>query len=270
VNKVSNSDLIQVVVVDDGSTDGTSTWISENFPKVHLIVGDGSLWWSGGVNKGIEYILNELDSEFILWWNNDIIPHTDYFENLDAILENLDNNTVVGSKIYKDQNFSIVWSMGGVFDPYSGKKYMIGADEPESEKYQKEISCDWLTGMGTVTHRSVYEKIGLIDDENFPQYHGDLEFTYRAKTNGYKIVVHPKLKIYNDTSHSGIKHKNNLAKFYQSLFSLRSSYNISRDFKLYRMYSKSSKAYIALLNKYYYYIGGFIKWKVFGLFGKTK
>jgi GT2 family glycosyltransferase len=269
-NKIDENKLIQVVIVDDGSTDGSSSWISENYPQVHLIMGDGSLWWSGGVNKGIGYILKNLDSEYILWWNNDIIADKDYFANLNSLLGKVDDQTIVGSKIYKDDKFNTIWSMGGVFDPHSGKKYMIGADEPESDRYQELISCDWLTGMGTVTHRSVYEKIGLIDDENFPQYHGDLEFTYRAKLNGYKIMVHPSLKIYNDTRHSGIKHNNNLAKFYQSLFSLKSSYNISRDLKLYRIYSKSPKAYSALIKKYYFYIGGFVKWQILGMFGKSK
>ena len=74
----------------------------------------------------------------------------------------------------------------------------------DSELLNEKIECDWLPGMGTVTHKSVYEKIGMLDEIRFPQYHGDSDFTLRAKKRGYKIIVYPDLKIYNDNRNTGI------------------------------------------------------------------
>jgi GT2 family glycosyltransferase len=157
--------------------------------------------------------------------------------------------------------------MGGLFDMKTGFKSLIGSAEPDSELYEKVTTCDWLPGMGTITHKSVYEKIGWLDEENFPQYHGDSDFTLRAKKAGYKVIVHPDLMIFNDTLHSGLRHDKSAKRLVQSLFSIKSNYNIKKDFLFYKKHTVSAKAYSVFLNKYFKYIGGFLKWKVLGLVG---
>ncbi len=185
----------------------------------------------------------QLDSDYIVWWNNDIIASNDYFKNLIDIVSGLEEDCIIGSKINLAQNKNVVWSMGGLFDPNTGEKSMIGSEMEDKGEYDKVLECDWLPGMGTVTHKSVYKKIGMLDAVNFPQYHGDSDFTFRAKTKGYKVLVHPNLQIYNDTRHSGLKHDESLKRLVNSLFSIRSNFNIRKDFKFYSKHSKSLKAY---------------------------
>lgn len=259
-----------LVVVDDASTDGSKVWINDNFPQVVVLEGSGDLWWSGGINKGIKYATNELYADYVLWWNNDIIADVDYFDNLIEVLNQNDINTVVGSKIFIAQDKNIVWAMGGLFDPYSGKKVVVGTNQPDNEELQKPIEVDWLPGMGTLIHKSVFEKIGFVDDKTFPQYHGDSDFTLRAKENNYKVMVYPSLRIYNDTSKSGLYHQESFKKLYKSLFTIRSNNNIKKDFQFYKRFSKSNRAYMVLLNKYFRYIGGFYKWKILHLFGHNR
>ncbi|NJO67967.1 MAG: hypothetical protein HC830_00630 [Bacteroidetes bacterium] len=68
----------------------------------------------------------------------------------------------------------------------------------------KKMELNWLPGMGTLIHETVVQKAGYWDNINFPQYHGDSEFTFRAYLNGFKIEVDPDLVIWNDTTHTGI------------------------------------------------------------------
>jgi len=225
----SFSDSIHIVIVDDGSTDGSYEWINSNFPQVNVLRGNGDLWWSGGMNMGIEYAINKLETDYIVWWNNDIIASENYFKNLVDIVSGLEGKCIIGSKINLTQNKNLVWSMGGLFDPYTGKKSMIGSEKEDTGEYDKIFECDWLPGMGTVTHKSVYEDIGMLDSVNFPQYHGDSDFTFRAKAMGYKIMVHPDLQIFNDTRHSGLKHDESIKRLFNSLFSIRSNFNIKKD-----------------------------------------
>jgi GT2 family glycosyltransferase len=258
---------IHVVIVDDGSTDGSFDWIKRNYPLVKLMKGTGNLWWSGGINKAVRYAIDELKCEYVLWWNNDITANHDYFDNLINLLMTLDDRTIIGSKIYLAQNKNVIWSMGGLFDIKTGFKSMIGSGFPDSIQYEEITPCDWLPGMGTLTPVSVYGKIGWLDELNFPQYHGDSDFTLRAKKQGYTVMVHPALKIYNDTRHSGLKHDESSKRLLQSLFSIKSNYNIKKDFLFYKKHVISIKAYRFLFQKYFRYVGGFLKWKMLSVLG---
>jgi GT2 family glycosyltransferase len=264
------SNEIKVVLVNDGSTDDTTAWINENFPQVNLLTGTGNLWWSGGINLAIDHALDQLKSDYIIWWNNDIVAEKNYFSNLMTILNNHDGTTIIGSKIFHAHSKDTIWSMGGLFDPKTGYKSLIGSAEKDQEKYQHVTECNWLPGMGTITHKSVYERIGMLDEKNFPQYHGDSDFTFRAFKKGIRILVYPDLVIYNDTHHSGIRHGGSSKRLIQSMFSIKSNYNISKDFNFYKKHSESLSAYSVLFRKYYNYIGGFLKWKILGWFGIKK
>ncbi len=269
LEKFEEADKVAVVVTDDGSNDGTNEWLKSNYPQVKVLQGDGSLWWSGGINLGIEYALTELKTEYVLWWNNDITPAPDYLNQLLTIITK-ELVHIGGSKIYYAGKENLIWSMGGKFDTQSGKKFMLGMNEYDNEQYNHVVDVDWLPGMGTFIHRSVFEKIGLVDNKLFPQYHGDSDFTFRAKLAGYSIKVYPQLKIWNDKSNSGLLHQDSYKQLIRTLNDVKSNYHIKKDIQFYRRFATSSFAYQTLAHKYCFYIGGFIKWKFLHLIGITK
>jgi GT2 family glycosyltransferase len=69
----------QVILVDDGSTDGTSYYVRTKYPEAVLLEGDGNLWWAGATNLGVRYSLQTAQAEdYILTLNNDTILPTTY------------------------------------------------------------------------------------------------------------------------------------------------------------------------------------------------
>ena len=81
----------EVIIVDDGSSDGTSDYINKYYPQVRILTGNGKLWWTGCLKIAIDYILKfAKKGSFILTINNDCqLP-----KNLLAILvaQSTDNN----------------------------------------------------------------------------------------------------------------------------------------------------------------------------------
>ena len=236
-----------LVVVDDGSNDGTAEWITSNYSSIHLLKGDGNLWWSGSVNKGVRYAISVLNSDFVLLWNNDIVPSSDYFANLVSnVKEN--PNFILGSLII-DSNTDKVWSKGGRFNVLTGKRSMF------PERIAKgRFTYEWLTGMGTLIPVNIIERIGFWDNVNFPQYHGDFDFTLRANKSGYEIKVCKNLIIFNDTRYSSDKGFN-FSSFINSLkgSNLRSRYNISKDILIYRKHCIGPLWIFSFIKKYLLY-----------------
>lgn len=262
--------VAETIVVDDGSSDGTSNWIKQNHPDVHIVNGNGNLWWSGAINKGVQYAINALNSDYTLWWNNDIVAADDYFTELQKIINVYETpDLIIGSMVsYTARNKT--WSLGGRFDPKSGKKFLYGVHNLSSADNLNPIEVDWLAGMGTVIHASVYERIGYCDDLLFPQYHGDSDFSFRAKRYGLKVMAFPSLVIYNDNTNTGLIHQGSFKRLLESLVSIKSNFNIKKDFAFYKKHSTSIIAYKELIKKYINYIGGFFKWKILNLFGIKK
>jgi GT2 family glycosyltransferase len=254
------------VVVDDGSTDSTSQWVQENYKDCINLQGDGNLWWSGAVNLGAKYALDTSGADYILLWNNDIQVPPDYFTDLSDIILTLDTDSIIGSIIYADPGYQTIWSAGGIFNPYTGKKFMV-RDIPDSvPKDQESFEVDWLTGMGTLVPREVIRKIGYWDARRFPQYYGDSDFVYRARINGFKILVNKRLRIVNDLSNSGIKHITRFREIIPALTSIKSIHNIGKNFMFYKLYSRSPLAYFKFFEIYLYFFGGFFKRKIKELF----
>ncbi|SRR6056297_457689 len=272
INEVNFKDSVNysIVLIDDGSEDGTEQWVKKKFHDIHLLKGDGNLWWSGGVNAGAKYAFEEKNFNYVLLWNNDITPDKGYFSNLSRIILEGDEETIAGSKICDLEDHNKIWSMGGVFNPVNGENYMIGIDKEVDNHNFQYFEPDWLTGMGTLIPRNVPEKIGYLNENDFPQYFGDTDYTYRAKLAGFKLKVFPQLVIFNNTANTGIVHGGNFFQLIRTLYSTRSKYNFKKEWKFYRMYAESRKAYKQLFIKYFRYIGGYFKWSFLNLFGLKK
>jgi hypothetical protein len=242
INKINTWEF-KVIIIDDHSTDGTSSWLEANHPGIIVLNGSGSLWWSGCLNMGIRYVLNQQDFKYVLLWNHDTLCENNYFDKLTECLHKYDSTTIIASKIYFLDKPDIIFNMGAFFNSNSGKSAQNGYGMTDSEEFAKPVYVDWAGGMGTLIPIGIFHKIGLFDEKNFPQYYGDCDFCLRAKDNGFKLVVLPELKIWNDKSSSGMEHNGQWKFFLLSLFSIKSNHNIIVRFKFVKRHSKSIRAF---------------------------
>jgi len=251
---------IQVIVVDDGSTDGSADWISAHFPTVRLLKADGDLWWTGAMNVGAHYAVEDLGCEYVAAWNNDIQCAPDYFTRLFDILANTQDHRIIASKIFLLDEPDRLYAMGCLFNPVTGRQSLIGSKTKDGGQFEHVHLADWAPGMGTVAPKRALEAINYWDARTFPQYCGDSDFCLRAKNAGFPLFVYPQLRIWNDKRTSGIEHNGTVRLFIRTLVDRRSSFQLQAQVAFYLRHAKSPRALIQLVYLYIRYAGSFARY----------
>ena len=173
---------IKIFLVDDGSNDGTSEYVKENFPKIKLIQGDGNLYWGGGMYLAWEEALKyEQNFDYFLWVNDDVIFFEDGISTLLNTVINKDN-IVVGS--FCDP-VSKKTTYGGVV---SKKKFLnaFGLKLVEVNGFPQEV--DGINGNGVLIPYLAFNQIGKFDKQ-FYHAGGDLDYALRARKKNIKIYL---------------------------------------------------------------------------------
>ncbi|QXP56893.1 glycosyltransferase family 2 protein [Cellulophaga sp. HaHa_2_95] len=173
----------KIVVVDDGSTDDTSGKLAEEYPEVIVLKGDGSLWWTGGINLGIEYALQHR-ADFVLSLNNDTLPKTDYLEKLmegtkvkpGALIGSTGVNTETNQINFSGERVN--WLTDTVKDLRS---------EIDKTKRGQLLKVTHFPGRGLLIPVKVFDAIGPFDQKTFPHYMADYDFTFRAIKAGFEV-----------------------------------------------------------------------------------
>lgn len=192
---------IRIILVDDGSTDGTEDEVKKLFYDVVVLKGNGNLWWTGANNLGVNYILAKAKNEdFILLLNNDLIVDRDYISNLiSASLKT--NRSIVGSTL-ADFNGRDLLAAGLLLDDHLNISVISDTEFIQNADFSDNV--DVLSGRGTLIPVEVFKKIGSFNQKRLPHYGADYEFSVRAKRAGYRLVVSHKAIVYSKLNITGL------------------------------------------------------------------
>ena len=211
---------IKILIIDDGSTDGTSEWLSTQ-EDLFLLKGNGKLLWGGAINLGINYIIkNHPNDEWILLINNDVEVKKDYVYNLLKIAKK--NYPAAVGSVVKNKKNEIV-SLGPRIDP---SKLEVEEIYKKNLEFKNKIvleDVDALSGRGVIYPlKSIIEAKGL-NSKIFPHYYGDYSLSMKIKKKGYKLMTSLKAIVFTDENFKYVMKKRKNYKIIRKLFSRKST-----------------------------------------------
>lgn len=178
LEKVGALKKYAVVVVDDGSTDGTEDAISMRFQSILILKGTGDLWWTGAIKLGMEYAY-EKGASNIIWLNDDCHLTENVFEPI--VQYCLMHKVIMGVQGHKPDLPTNI-TFGGKVKTWKGFRLLNIA-------HQQIKTCDLLSGNLVCIPRKVIELVGYPDSVATPHYGGDSLYLLKAKKAGFDLFI---------------------------------------------------------------------------------
>lgn len=180
----------EVVVVDNGSTDGSVRYIKKNFPEIKLVELSQNTGFAPAVNLGIKICVGE----YIILLNNDTKVDKHFIEYLVKAADKHPEVGMVAAKMLNFYNPDIIDSVGDYIDSV-GHANNIGMGEKDGSLFNNAGYIFLVTGGGSLIKREVFENVGFLDEYYFA-YMEDVDFGLRAQMQGFKAWFEPKAIVY--------------------------------------------------------------------------
>jgi GT2 family glycosyltransferase len=195
-------DKYLIIVVDSGSTDGTREAVRKNYSEVTLLETTPESWWAAATNIGIKEAV-KAGCKYILTYNDDNVATT---ETLNRLVETAEQYpcSIISSVKCSYQNPDVVLFAGRRRARFTDRSYFMNRGQTYDQIGTGTRKVDWLHGQCTLFPATVFEAVGLFDENSFPHLYADDDLILRAKQAGYDLLVNLDAVVLNDEKQTGI------------------------------------------------------------------
>jgi len=190
-------DPATVIVIDNGSADGSVETIRERFPAITLITQASNLGYAKAANIGIAHALTG-GAEGVLLLNNDTTVAPDTLVRLAEQLARSDRIGALSAKIFLTEQPGRLWSVGGVYRDHN--VIDLGSGELDQGQYD-HAQLDVVYGCAMLLSARMLYVVGGFD-ERFFMYYEDVDLCLRARAAGYDVALAPDAHVWHLGSRS--------------------------------------------------------------------
>lgn len=183
---------VHIIIVDDGSTDGTNEAIAENYPEVEIVKGDGNLWFTAGTNRGLEAALKH-DPDYILTINDDAVFDENF---LQLMIQTAEKNprSIVGALLLLWDTPHRIFQVSPKWDLWAGGfRHWIKQTVWTVPKKPWEVEL--IVGNCVLFPAKAVKECGLMNEKSFPHF-GDAEYTPRMRRRGWRLLIEPRARVF--------------------------------------------------------------------------
>ncbi|RLE90004.1 MAG: hypothetical protein DRN04_15685 [Thermoprotei archaeon] len=186
-------DKLEIIVVDDASTDGTYEHIKKLFPQVKVIRNDEEKLLAESRNIGIR----ASRGRYIFVIDDDNIIDKNTIKELVEFMEKHPEVGVAGPIMYFLNDPTRIWCAGVKRSYWTTITKLIGFNTRDNGRYKEPYESEDFPNA-FITRREVFEKVGLLNSKIFPIHYDEGDFCQRARRAGYKVMVVPTAKVWHD------------------------------------------------------------------------
>ena len=189
---------LSVLVVDNGSIDGTAEAVGREFPSVDVLRSQENLGFAEGNNVGIRRAL-AAEADYVLVLNNDVEVEPRFIGPLVAAARERPDAGALCPKILVFERRDRIWFAGASFDARRGRGRHVRYGEPDDPAEKGVTPTDRACGAAMLVPARVFEQVGLFDPDLF-LYVEDVDWSLRAANAGRRHYVVPESRIYHRVS----------------------------------------------------------------------
>lgn len=185
----------EVIVVDNGSNDGSVEEIHTKYPSVHLIESKINLGVAGGRNLGISYA-KKFNYQYLLFLDNDALIEKSALNEMVNCFNTNENIGIVTPKCYLMNKPNTIGYAGGIsVNLFTGKIADIGSGQEDKGQFDEPSLVDASGGL-FLTSKEIINEVGMFDERFNPYGWEDVDYSIRVRKKGYKIFFNPKAIFY--------------------------------------------------------------------------